>query len=356
MLTVLKIIGIIAVVALVVAVLAVRWFLRRMKSFIAENTPVPCRINPEPEPNPQWRHAAVIPRIAEQFRDAGFTEIGAFNIPEMAGIQFLAFFHPQEQFYGCVYDHAKLEPTFDIVCKLTDDTAVTGTNTRLGEALDQRPGRFSVRLEKATVAEIFQAVRQHPAAAKPRKPAVPEKFTEYFRQAHTEYMNWRLSKGGTSREEISRQAAQDGQEVSAEVIEETYQTMRDTYVEELKDGCIAQYLDDARISAANFESRQTSLLAVPETLVLKEVIATLSEGLNLDDEQRHQLEQVESSFGQSGIEILANILERNVGALGLKKIGEVQEPVRAWILEVPPALDWNSRAGAGVSHPEKLAP
>lgn len=335
MLTVLKIVGILALIAIVVVVLAIRWFLRKVRTLAADVMTVPCRINPEPEPNPQWRHAAEIPAFAEQFRAAGFQEIGAFSIPEMGALQFLAYFHPQEQFYGCIYDHPKLPATFDVVCKLVDDTSVTGSNTRMGEALDQRPGRVVVRLDKASVAEVFAAVRDHPAAAGPRKPATADQFLGYFRQAHTEYMNWRLGKGGTSREELRRQASQDGQEVTDEVIEETYQSMREAYVEQLKDGCVAQYLDDARVSAADWEHRQSTVLAIPETLELKEVIASLNDALELDDEQRHQLDQVETSFGQTGIDIMGTILERNVGSLGLKKLAEVREPVRAWILEVP---------------------
>src|SRR5262245_2184019 len=126
MLILLKILGIIALVVILVAIFAIRWFFRHMRGAIADALPVPCRIHPEPEPNPQWRNASVIRQFADEFRALGFQEIGAFNIPEMGGIQFLAFFHSGEQFYGCAYDHKKLEPTFDVVCLLANDTSVTG--------------------------------------------------------------------------------------------------------------------------------------------------------------------------------------------------------------------------------------
>jgi len=336
MLTLLKIVGIIAVIVVVLILVAVRWFLRKLYGLAEENATVPCRIHPVPEPNPKWRHPTIVRQLAGEFSAAGFFEIGAFSIPEMAGLQFVGLFHPKEQFYGCIYDHSKLEPTFDVICRLVDQTSVTGTNTRLGESLDQFPGKVTLRLDKATVITVFDAVCQHPAAVGQRKPATAEAFLGYFTQAHAEYMNWRLAKGGASRDEIRRQATQDGQEVTDEQIDETYEVMREAYVEQLRDGCLAQYLDDARLSAADWERRQATVLAIPETLELKEVIETLHHTLELDDEQRHQLSQVEATFGQTGVDIIAGILDRQVASLGLTKVAEVREPVRAWILEQSP--------------------
>lgn len=338
MLTALKIIGILGLLGLVVLFLAVRWVVRLVKGLVAANRTVPCRIHPEPEPNPQWNNGSVIRKIADDFRAAGFAEIGAFNIPEMAGLQFLAFLHPGEQFYGCVYDHPKMAPTFDVVCRRTDDTSVTGTNTRMGEALDQPPGRTTIRLEQAGVAEVVAAVRGHPAAVGPRQPVSAGAFLAFFAKAHADYMNWRLAKGGASREEIRRQATQDGQQITDEQVEETYQSMRETYVEQLRDGCLAQYLDDAGMSAAQWEPREGSVFAIPETLELKEVIETLECALSLDEEQRHQLSRLEAGFGRTGLDVIEDIFQRDVGALGLKKIGEVQTPVRAWILEIPSSI------------------
>ena len=66
----------------------------------------------------------------------------------------------------------------------------------------------------------------------------------------------------------------------------------------------------------------------------KETLAKLEIAL---EEQRRQLSKVESAFGESALDIVDKILRQNVGALGLQKIGEVTEPVRACVLAAPPA-------------------
>jgi len=335
MLVLLKVLGIVTLAIVLVAIVAIRWLVRKLHGLVKENLPTPCRIHPEPEPNPQWEHAGIVRDFAEQYRALGFQEIGACSIPELGGLQFLAFFHAQERCYGCVYDHRKRPPTFDIVCLRPDETSVTGTNTRLGESLDQRPGRTVIRLEQAKVVEVFNAVRSHPAAAGERLAVSAEAFLPFFCKAYADYMNWRLKKGGTTRDEIRRQATQDGREVTDEIVEDTYQSMRERHLEQLKEGCLAQYLDDRRLTAAEWEHQHAITLAIPETFERKEILDTLGNVLPLDDEQRHQLDQVEATFGQTGLDVLANIIERNVGSLQLTKIGEVTEPVHAWILRVP---------------------
>jgi hypothetical protein len=347
MLTFLKILGIVAVVVFLALVLGLRWLLRKLRGVVEEGLPVPCRIHPEPEANPQWIHAADIRRFADQFRALGFVEIGAFSIPEMGGLQFLGFFHSGERFFGCVYDHRKLDPTFDVVCTRPDDSSVSGTNTTLGESLDQRPGREAIRIKNASVAEIFEAVRAHPGSAGERSPVSAEAFLPHFRKSHADYMNWRLKKGGASREEIRRQAAHDGQEVTDEIIEETYQCMREQHLEQLKEGCLAQFLDERRLSAADWERQQAVTLAIPESLNREEVVETIDNAMTLDDEQRHQLEQLETSFGQTGLDVIAQIVNRNVGSLQLTKLGEVNEPVHAWILRIPEGFDDPANSGTG---------
>lgn len=347
MLTFLKILGITALVVLLVVILGLRWLFRKLRGVVEESMPVPCRIHPEAEPNPQWIHGATVQRFAKQFLALGFEEIGAFSIPEMGGLQFLAYVHVPERCFGCIYDHRKLAPTFDVVCTRPDDSTVTGTNTTLGESLDQRPGRTVVRMDKASVAEVFEAVRRNPAAAGERTPVSKEAFLPYFCKAHADYMNWRLKKGGASREEIRRQAEQDGQEVTEDVIEETYQSMREQHLEQLKEGCIAQFLDERRLTAAEWERQQAVTLAIPESLDRKEVVETIDGAMALDDEQRHQLDQIETSFGQTGLDVIAQIVERDIGSLRLTKLGEVNEPVRAWILRIPGESDERADAGIG---------
>src|SRR5688572_3501916 len=191
----LKIIGIIAIVVVVAVVIGVLWLWRGFKALMKGSADAhpPCRVTLEPEANPMWRSQGKMDDLALQFRSEGFEEIGAFTIPEMKNLQFLAYVHVAEKFYGCLYDHKELDPTFEIVADFADDSGLAGTSTTLREELDQRPGSVTIRKDKATVAEIFSAVREHPKAVE-RIAVTREGFVESFRKGYAVSMNFRLRK------------------------------------------------------------------------------------------------------------------------------------------------------------------
>ncbi len=332
----LKIIGIVALVIVVLVILGVLWLWRTFKAMIKSQADAhpPCRVTLEPEDNPLWRSERTILDLASEFRAAGFEQIGVFTIPEMSNLQFLAFVHITEKFYGCLYDHQKLEPTFEIIADFADDSGLAGTSTTLGAELEQRPGCVTIRKDGASVVEIFEAVRQHPKAAE-RLPLTREGFVENFKKGYAISMNWRLKKGGVSKEEIKRQAARDGQKITDEQVDEVYVEMREGYVCQLKQGCLAQYLDEQKMVASEWERVQDRTFAIPETLDVKEVIEAIEEAMTLDEEQRHVLEKVRTAFGENAVHVVERILSENIGALGLRKLAEVKEPVPAFIMLAP---------------------
>lgn len=332
----LKIIGVVAIVVVLALVFGAMWLWRMFKGMAkteAEGHP-PCRITVEPEDNPVWRNEKQVLDYAAQLRAAGFEEIGVFTVPELSNLQFLGLIHPAEKFFGYVYDHPKVEPTFEIAADFADDSGLAGTNTTLGQDLEQRPGTFTIRKDGATVKEIFEMVRRHPKAPD-RIEVKRENFVEDFKKGYARSMNWRLKKGGVSRDEIRRQALRDKQEMTQEQLEEVYTSIRESYVRRLQEGCIAQYLDERQLVASEWERVQDRTFAIPETLEVKEVIEGISNVMILDEEQRHALEKIQMLFGDTAINIADRILNENIGALGLRKVGEVQEPVPAVILMAP---------------------
>ena len=119
------------------------------------------------------------------------------------------------------------------------------------------------------------------------------------------------------------------------------------HVAELKRACLAQYLDEQQISPADWERIQGRAVVIPETLETDELIETLETALvcTLDQEQRHALRQLRKHNAQTALDIVDEIVMGNVAALDLEKYGEVQEPVRAYVLLTPARED----AAAAVS-------
>lgn len=337
MITALKIIGVLAILAVLVIGSALFWFLRIIRKAIkaeADTPATPCRVNPEPEPNPQWRNPTQIEKFTAEFRAAGFECAGAFSIPEMGGLQILGFAHLRERLYGAIYDHEKMDPTFEVCCDFEDGTGVSATNTDTGKTLDKRPDYTILWLGKVSVGEAIQAVAAHPTSSA-RKPASCDQFVACLKKEYSRSVNWRMKKGGVSREEIKRQAKANGLELTEEQLEESYQRLRESYLRELQAGCISQFLDEHKLAAAEWERIRERTLAIPETMDVREVSEAMQNTLNLDEEQRHQLGQVTAAFGETGVDLTRRILTQNIGALGLEALGEVQEPVHAIILKTP---------------------
>jgi hypothetical protein len=329
----LKFVLIIVLVALAVLALGVWWLIAKFKGIVTDvmeaSTPhPPCRINPMPEPNPQWRNPETMRDYSQQFLALGFVSAGTFTIPETGGLQLAAFVHEGEQLYGVAYDHEKIPPNVDIVCDYEDGSEMCASNTKIGETVERQPEVVSIRLDGGSVCELLEAVQRHETAS-PRIKIQGDRFAEGFKASYARSMNWKLKNGGTSREEIRRQAQQDGTEVTDELIEETYKSMRGDYVTELQSGCISQYLDQARPSPTEWERIEHRVFAVPETLTAEEVREILTEHCRLDEEQTHKLEQIKLNFGQTALDFMRVAMEGDPGSLGVKRLGAVSEPVGA---------------------------
>ncbi len=338
MITALKIIGILAIVVVVIAAAAAFWFIRMVRKFIKAELESPgappCRVNPEVESSPAWRSLGIVNGFADEFRAAGFEEISAYSIPEMGGLQMLALVNLKERLYGVIYDHKQIEPTFDVVCEFEDETGVSATNSDLGKPLDQRPDHKSLWLGKVSVAQAVKAVNEQQAGA-PRKIVSAASFLADFKKGYAKSMNWRMKKGGVSREEIKRTAEAGGNKLTDEQLDESYRDLRENYLRELQAGCIAQYLDEQKPAASEWEKIRECAFAVPETMDVKEVSEAIAGMVTLDEEQRHALDKLEKTFGETGVDVTRKIVARNIASLGLETLGEVREPVPALILKAP---------------------
>jgi ribosome-binding protein aMBF1 (putative translation factor) len=235
--------------------------------------------------------------------------------------------------YGVIYDHKQIAPTFDIACDLEDSSDVNGSSSKIGETLDKRPGHASLWTGDDRVHAVLDAVQKYPQSA-PRVAVSPEGFLGHFNKSYAEGMNWRIKKGGASRDEIRRQIISKGDEVDEELVENVYKNLRRAHVAEAQRACLAQYLDEQKTPVAEWEHLQSRAVVVPEILETAELIDVLSNAQTLDEEQRQALGQFRKS-SPSTLEAVDEILVTDVAAMGLEKVGEVHEPVHAYVLLTP---------------------
>jgi hypothetical protein len=338
MLSALKIALVVLAVLVLVVCGIVLWLLKVIRQAVKTamaSAPQPCRVTLEPEPNPQWLKPEIITGYAKELRALGFEDVGAFRIPEMRGLLILGLVHPGEGLLSVVYDHNKApKPTFDICADFTDGSTISATNSAAGSELDRQPNHPILWLGEVGAGKILEAVQKFPAPA-PRQSISKKDFVGHFKTAYARSINWRLKKGGASRDEIRRQAEKKGKPLTDEQLETSYQNLHQKYLQQLQAGCIAQYLDDQKPAAAEWERIQTRTFAIAETLELKEIIEIISGNVELDEAQQQQLGKVQKNSGEDAIAVMERILDQNIATLGLKKIGGVTEPVRALIMLAP---------------------
>ena len=271
-------------------------------------------------------------RYAEHFRGLGFQQVAAFRIPELDSQRILALMHPTQNFYACVYDH-KTQPSFEVFAAFNSGYSLMGTNSTWVRDIEQRPGSATVRLSNATPGQVMEALRQHEKASD-RAAVTADGFAPEFLKAYVQNLNWRLKKCEISRDQIRMETRQEGKSLTNEEVEELYYARRAVYVAQLQDACRTQYRDDNNIDRAQWEQIKNRLVAIPETYDLNEVINAVSYAVPtaLNEKQMFALQRLETSLGDDGIVLVNKLITKNIADLNLKQIGEVTEPVRAWIV------------------------
>ena len=333
------------VIAGVVALIAGTWIWKRFTPVVIPqaHTPPPCRVNLVADEHPSWKGEKYVVRYAEHFKSLGFQRIGAYRIPELENQRILALFHPGQKFYACVYD-SKTHPTYEIFAAFTSDNSLMGTNSTWVRDIEQRPGHITMRLANATPSQVIEALRQH-EKANDRIAVTADGFAPAFLKAYVSNFNWRLKKCEICRDEIRLHARQEGRALTGEQIEELYRLKRAAYVAQLQEACRAQYRDQKKFDREQWAELKNRLFAIPETYDLKEVINAVSYAVPaaMNENQRFNLQRLETSLGDDGIVLVKKIMSKNIAELGLKQIGEVSEPVRAWIMvaqePIEPAAD-----------------
>lgn len=329
--------GGLAVAALTLGIIAWLWKRFQPVQLPQAVTPPPCRITLVSEENPSWKGEKHVSRLTDLFRAVGFQRLGAYRIPELDNQRILGMIHPTERFYACIYD-SKTQPIFEVFAEFSSDNSLVATNSTWVRDMEQRPGSVTLRLSNASPQQILQALGQQEKATD-RMAVSGNGFVTAFTKAYVRNLNWRLKKGDITRDQIRLDAKREGRGLTNEQIEELYRAKRSAYVAQLQDACRTQYRDEQKIDPAAWQGLQNRVVAIPETFDLKEVINALSYAVSaaLNDKQLQALQRMETSLGDDGIVFIEKIISKNIGDLNLRQLGEVSEPVRAWIVAAPEA-------------------
>ena len=234
------------------------------------------------------------------FEAAGYQPVGDFGIPEMEGVWLRAFWHPDLETFAALTDHPETPLFVDLVRLFKDRGILTVTTapdtgldypgyvTRVRSELDPTQLETIGRLHERLVdhSEERDAVRKQPAS-----------FATVFLQLYTLEMDWRIGRGGPSREEILRIAELSEMERPDDsavcVIQTAWRAAIETFVDEQVQQA---FLAAGGISAAEWERKRDDLSIVHEIGSredrIDELAAVLSEaGSDPADEEDDDAEE-----------------------------------------------------------------
>lgn len=345
MITLLKIILILMAAVGLVVVIAIAWFAMRVRKAVKDimngnAVRTPYRIHLVPETAPNFEHPEQTQDKIRQFREAGFLDLGTFSVPEQPGAMIVSFCKPDIAAYGNITCFQKLPPTSEIVCTLADSTEINITGEASGAALDQPPYTKTIRLTDPTVDDLLSAF-QTASNFEERVPVSNnvEDFIWHFCEAWRRYQQWRLSKGGASKDEYARMATLTGTTLSDEQLEEAYKSSRENYIFEVQSACLDQYVEEQAIPPNVWAASTDTWLVVFDTLTLDEVIEQIVEACNLDEEQVQFIKNAKDEALRTPTEFVEYLVDQGKADIGIQKTATVDNPIPAVLYKVTDRQD-----------------
>ncbi len=265
----------------------------------------------------------------QEIQSLGFETIGDFRVEGM----------PEVRLWGAVnslgyaailYRHEQAGDWFDFVAEWEDGHVMTVSNAPLFNALDTPPFSTKIAAHELSLAdayEVFQnALRERQTLAKIHSITL-ENFPQRFAEAYAKEMDWRLSRGGPTSDEIRRVAAASpnlpplSDRQFAQADDQIHQEWR----QKLDTACLDTFLETAPISLKRWEQIRDRLLIVHEKLDEDTLVSMMESWVEVD--LLPNSAQSDDDFDP--ILFFATVNATLPKVQQFQCIGEVTQPVRA---------------------------
>jgi hypothetical protein len=163
----------------------------------------------------------------------GLKRIGTYRIDPL-NVMASAFFNDAESICAVMYHHPIVGCFVDMICKNTVGKSITATNAPTGGALDHRDGQEKHYDKTLGIPALFEIAKAHRPEG-PYEVWDAENFAKKFESAYAEDMDWRARRGGVTREEVRRQAAESGKPYSEETIHQATANLKEKFAESRRD-------------------------------------------------------------------------------------------------------------------------
>jgi hypothetical protein len=286
--------------ALILVVLAayiwLRWKLRswteklssKMEDFVRNFNPgvmglvsvPPMRIKLSPATVAEAAHPDDLERITLELQALGFQRGELFNMGDIGGVC-RAMFHPQHNLEAVVSDHLLLSVWVEFVAWFADGTELTYSNAQQPSKLDPVPGHESRSFPGEQVAVLWERFKND-LPAKPRAAVDPKTFAERFEQAYRDEMDWRISRGGVTEDEIRRCGGTDDEGVNERLIQTVQSAWQMRIAQHFDEELRNAFLQGESMSLADYESQRNRLVFIHDHTAPEQLLMYTQAGL--DDE------------------------------------------------------------------------
>lgn len=288
----------------VVGYFVIRFLLRRFVKKLGEalegagdgGVP-PFRISLEASESTEWKNKELVEQTTAQLHQLGFANIGDYTSPEMFGFRICALANESTGSYAVLYDWDKPEigVVMDLFCELTDDSAITCSNSPT-QGLDHPPWETSrligKKIDEEGVVKQLAEIMAEEVSGRATKPVSGERFVGAFVNAYARKMDWQVERGGLQEEEIKRHIlatndmAED--EIPEGVVELTQSQWKTAIADFVSDKTRERFLRHVtKMSAGQWEDIRDRLYIVHERSLADRLVEELKYRL-LDDVDDHE--------------------------------------------------------------------
>jgi hypothetical protein len=341
---ILKILGALFLL-LIVASFGGYWFLRwRVRKFLGELSNLPTSMGPPPVAlklnrvlgDVEWKQKKAVGDISDRLRAQGFTPVGVFQADAMGDLQIEGWVEASQSLMAAVYQHSAVDqPWLDYVRQYEGSQGDTASSAPMGAETDTKPGNVKLIDAKLGPDDLLDRIlaMKRDLIIRPA-PATAEEFKERLETAYAEVMEWRIARGGTTKEEILRRAAETGEEISPEVLELTHQRLRGQANAQLAEFLLRRFRKETSLSADEWEKARDSLFFVHDNLSAEELngfveSASWSEDEDDEDDAAEAARPFDSSNSTPARVAFASFCSTLPSGRRFRRIGEIKDPVPA---------------------------
>lgn len=358
---------VVAVVALLAgAFFLFRWWIgRKMKSVLSQfsesedmgrifdamnlNTvPTPPRVHLRRSEKIAWRDVEGVESFAAPMRAQGFENVGDFTMSEMPGVSMRVLYDPARRFYAAIYDYAPGGLCFvDLHARLANDGTLTVTNAPQGEEIEVHPSHRKIYLKGADAASLIERMNAE-LAGQETQASTPDAFVADFEKSYAQSMDYLLSRGGPTLEELRRGARLRGETVDEATLRATYAATQQRNAIMLEEVVREAFLEQSQLSAAHWEELRERLVIVHERHSLDAVVSkywqlrSLGEDDDEDDDVDYEERERELKVVVQGLPP-REAFPRLMAMLPVDKratlLGSVTKPVHADLYAEPAGFE-----------------